>query len=384
MIVDSQLPYELSQLASTEELASRLPTKIILYGFADMSPAIEQCFLTLQKYCQILIVEQPRHNHQHDLQQFQNAQDELMAIAKWALAAHQQNPGNRILCVIPDLAHIKTDCLEAFLNVDPLSQKKINISSGIPLSHTAIGQSFLNIIKQNHYQIDFNTFTKLIKNHLWADQTTCSQSVKDYIAHQLLDADKPNLSLKQWINHLKQMHEPRNEPVIQYLQQWLQCRTKKSSQKQSFLYWLRYFTKELNALQWPGIEALSSEHYQQYQQLETVWQEFLTLDKLLPACDYQDALRYITLLCQQSLFAPESKDRPIHILGALEAHGLHYDQVWMSRLTLSIWPPKTKVNPLLPFALQKKYDMPNANHKKFINITNKSLKTSSPAVSKYS
>ena len=362
LILAQSIPSLLTQrLSHDQTLVKLLPTSFFLYGFVDINPSLENLFETLSHYRPTQLVEITQIPNRAKAIVYHKRTDELNAMAKWAIEEHHAHPEKKIICVVPDLTHTHANCLEAFLKADPQSLSLINISSGEALNQTLVGQSALNFLNLRTYRTPLKSLAQCIQNELWLDNTLPMQIEKDRLATQLYTSKKPILSLKQWIDHLTTDHALADE-LLNHLKQWLLVKLNRPKGKQTYQTWMHYFFEELNALHWPGKQALFSLHYQQYQHLQQVWISFLELDNLLEPCHYDQALQTLNLLCKQNLFAPESKQRPIHVLGALEAHGLECDTLWMCHCDGNTWPPHSKPNPLLPFRFQKEKKMPNACH----------------------
>jgi ATP-dependent helicase/nuclease subunit B len=365
LILTQSIPDRLIQYFYQEStLTQQLPSSIFLYGFVDINPSLEKLFNTLSHHRPTTFIQPQKMEMHHATKAivYNNKNDELDAMASFAMSHHFTHPKEKIICVVPDLTQNHAHCLEAFLKVNPNALELINISSGESLSQTLLGQSAFNFLNLNAYQTPLKSFLQCIQNPLWCEDSLLMQIEKDRLAHQLYKAKAPTLSLKKWIQHFK-ADNPLALELVEHLKQWLSIKLNKPKGKQTYHIWLNYFFEELSAIQWPAKQALSSLHYQQYQHLQQVWLSFMELDGLLKPCYYDQALKTLNLLCKEKLFAPESKDRPIHILGALEAHGLACDVLWMCHVDANTWPLQSKPNALLPFKFQKENKMPNACHR---------------------
>jgi len=345
--------------AESPAITQQLTKSIYLYGFVDINPSLEYLLTALSQHCTIQNIEPKQITPTTTTHLYKKPQFELESMAQWAMGYHQQHPEKAILCVVPDLAQSYTACLDAFLQADAKALDYINISSGEALNQTLVGQTALSFLNLNPYHTGLKDLLQCIRIPLWLEDNLETQMEKDRLANQLYQADMPSQSLKKWLAQL----QPSNtiqEKLLTYLQQWGELKFNKPKGKQTFQTWLQYFCNQWHAIGWPGKQALSSLHYQQYQHFQNVWQSYLELDAYLKPCSHDQALHYFNLLCKQSLFAPESKNRPIQVLGALEAHGLQADALWFCHLDAQTWPPTVKPNTLLPFSLQKQYKMPNA------------------------
>ena len=64
---------------------------------------------------------------------------------------------------------------------------------------------------------------------------------------------------------------------------------------------------------------------------------------------------------QETIFAPESQDAPVQVMGVYAAAGQSFDAVWFLGATDTAWPASGRPNPLLPLALQRELGMPHTS-----------------------
>ncbi|HWZ13313.1 MAG TPA: PD-(D/E)XK nuclease family protein, partial [Acidobacteriaceae bacterium] len=117
----------------------------------------------------------------------------------------------------------------------------------------------------------------------------------------------------------------------------------------------------LAAAGWPGDRPMNSVEYQTQKRWQRVLLSVAHLDASLPKVSFPDALQMLTRAAQSSLFAPESQDAPIQIVGAIESAGLSADAVWFAGADELAWPVTQQPNPLLPLHLQRALKMPRAD-----------------------
>ena len=75
----------------------------------------------------------------------------------------------------------------------------------------------------------------------------------------------------------------------------------------------------------------------------------------------QSFSRYWNWQAEQTIFAPESRDAPVQILGPLEAAGLTFDALWFLGADDASWPAVARPHPFLPRSLQRTHNMPHAD-----------------------
>ena len=94
---------------------------------------------------------------------------------------------------------------------------------------------------------------------------------------------------------------------------------------------------------------------------EAALDELATLDFEGGRRGFGEALEALKTVLEGTLFAPESREAPIQIMGALEAAGSEFDGVWFLRAGDQGWPARGTVNPLLGWVLQRELAMPGAD-----------------------
>ena len=130
----------------------------------------------------------------------------------------------------------------------------------------------------------------------------------------------------------------------------------------SFGRWSEWIREWLARCQWTAEEdSVSSREYQLRDRWETALDDLATLDFSEEKVSLADALAALDRLTQQIIFAPESRNAPVQILGPLEAAGERFDAVWVLRAGEMTWPPRASAIPFLPLSLQQELKMPGVN-----------------------
>src|SRR5205085_7570043 len=67
---------------------------------------------------------------------------------------------------------------------------------------------------------------------------------------------------------------------------------------------------------------------------------------------------------------------PIQVLGLLDSAGMYFDALWVMGLDDRTWPAQAKPNPFIPYALQRKHQIPYASSEReyyFASLLTKKL-----------
>jgi len=129
----------------------------------------------------------------------------------------------------------------------------------------------------------------------------------------------------------------------------------------NFSEWVTVAERILAAVHWPGAHSMHSEDFQ----VESRWSQLLDSVAALAfdgrKVGYPEFLEVLEQHGAQTIFAPESRNAPVQILGPLEAAGLTFDAMWFLGADDANWPAVARPHPFLPVSLQRKHAMPHAD-----------------------
>ena len=129
----------------------------------------------------------------------------------------------------------------------------------------------------------------------------------------------------------------------------------------TFAQWVDVAERILDAVHWPGTHPLQSEDFQ----VQARWSQLLDTVAALAfdgrKTSYSEFLEVIEHQARQTIFAPESRDAAVQILGPFEAAGLTFDAVWFLGADDASWPAVARSHPFLTRALQRSHNMPHAD-----------------------
>jgi probable DNA repair protein len=129
----------------------------------------------------------------------------------------------------------------------------------------------------------------------------------------------------------------------------------------SFSEWVTVAERILAAVHWPGAHSTQSEDFQ----VKSRWSQLLDNVAALAfdgrKVGYSEFLEVLEQQAGQTIFAPESRNAPVQILGPLEAAGLTFDAMWFLGADDVNWPAVARPHPFLPVPLQRKHGMPHSD-----------------------
>ncbi|HEX3985019.1 MAG TPA: PD-(D/E)XK nuclease family protein [Acidobacteriaceae bacterium] len=116
----------------------------------------------------------------------------------------------------------------------------------------------------------------------------------------------------------------------------------------------------LDAAHWPGQRSPDSVQYQAHQRWQRLLDEVALLDFDGTRFRYADFVALLERIARETIFAPESHDAPIQVMGPFESSGQQFDAVWFLSTGETAWPQRGRFHPLLPASVQRQFDMPHS------------------------
>ena len=194
----------------------------------------------------------------------------------------------------------------------------------------------------------------------------CRGAMDERGSRALLDAElrsRGYLHIRPELLRSLASHREKGEPaafacpqLLRSLQRWPEC-----PDEQPPSGWSYTFSELLHAAGWPGERPLDSAEYQAVEAWKGLLSDFATLDSVLPALSYRNALTRLRALADEQLFQPENTGAPIQIMGALEAAGTQFDILWIAGLHDGAWPVNRTPHPFLPLHLQRDNALPHSS-----------------------
>ncbi|MDJ0955207.1 MAG: PD-(D/E)XK nuclease family protein [Arenicellales bacterium] len=124
--------------------------------------------------------------------------------------------------------------------------------------------------------------------------------------------------------------------------------------------WARVFVQWLSIFGWPGERTSSSSEYQTVQAWRELLSRFARLNIVTPRLSSGEALARIKQMAQRRVFQPRREVAPVQIMGVLEASGMQFSHLWVTGMSDEAWPPPLRLNPFLPYELQRRFGLPGS------------------------
>ncbi len=290
---------------------------------------------------------------------------ELRAAAIWALDQLDRNPSADIAIVVPNLADHRPALERTFAAILPTNDS-YEFSLGTSLAETAPVATALDLLRFTLDPLPLERISALLLSPFIVSAAESLAAAEfdtyDLRATPLL---RPELTLQALLDLLRASPRITRLPTLQASLRNLQRATAEhhltDARNQSHAHWAAVFRTLLEVAGWPRSADLDSTTFQVYRRWESALDELATLDFEGTHIPPGTALSALNRIVGQTIFAPESRQAPIQILGPLELGGIPFDALWFLSADDASWPPSASTNPLLPWHLQRDLRIPGAN-----------------------
>ena len=320
-------------------------------------------------------------------------EEEIRAAARWSASVLNETPDALIGIIVPNLGQsrdlVERIFVETFepqflLPEQPRYTLPFNFSAGVPLASTPLVHDALQLLRLNQTQWQLDALKNLLYSPFWGD-SEAELGLRTSLAAKLGNLGKLNIGTADLRYHAERLYrqqidvsptehtsdkgqptddQPAAPEALDNLPKRLltiETLRRQSLRQNNASGWAALFQQQLDCLGWPGARRLDSNEYQQVNQWYQLLARFGELDASGCRLTLHEALQELQSLAASTHYQAQTPDSPIQILGALEGAGLQFSHCWVMGLNRRDWPPVPAPNPLLPLALQRKYDMPHAS-----------------------
>lgn len=347
-----------------------LPTQLVWFGFDDLTPqqqalidALWRAGATVDIQGGVGEVGAARRVGCVD------SDAELRNAALWARGLIERDEQN-IAIVVPDLANLRSRLITVFdevlcparvLEQAPDAPRPYNVSLGVALPDLPVVVAALAILELASGTMPLASVGRLLLSpHIAAAES-------EFTRRALLDArlrrhGEALLSLRTVVRTATATENfpwicPRLGQSLTELQQQLDAAPSRTLPS----VWVELVSRMLQAMGWPGERSLNSDEYQAVVAWKQMLSQFAALDEVTGKLSLKQSLSRLQQVAKATIFQPQSTDRPLQVLGLLEAAGLAFDHLWLSGLHDEVWPSAPQPNPYLPLSLQRRLGMPHAS-----------------------
>lgn len=140
---DCQTSAEIPSLLITTKQLANLPKQCVLLGFDDLPPAVELLFDSIKKDCTIKRIDPSSKSENIQRLTLENTEIEIQSMAHWAREHYQNNPHQKIGCIVPNLTQIRAPVFRIFTE----ALAPFNISAAQALTEFPLIQIAINVLQ---------------------------------------------------------------------------------------------------------------------------------------------------------------------------------------------------------------------------------------------
>lgn len=332
-------------------------------GFDDYSPTQQQLFEKLAACGAEVQLEGLLGAPAAQIERmgFTQRVDEERAAASWARALLDKNPELDIGIVAIDLERRREPILRAFHQVFYPGQNRLedgldtafNISLGQRLIDYQMVADALAILQMAEFEVDREQLSRLLhSSYLGAEIKSLAQGAG--LDLLLKKKGKARAGLRHFLGLLPAKGCDNLRAALVGVGELPLSKAARPD------HWRAQFDALLALFGWPGSGLNSQEH-----QLLMSWQQlvsdFSRMALVKPKMDYAEARNILSGLASNTVFQPQTRDRPVQISGVLEATGRRFDALWVMGMQDDSWPAAPRPSPFLSLALQKERGLPQAS-----------------------
>ena len=349
---------------------------VALVGFDELSPA-QQGLIDAVTGCGGR-VEQLSLAVEHDrriLVRAEDEQQEIAAAARWTRSLLEKHPEVRVAVIVPSLEKRQASINRVFReylapeleDIEALNKvAPYEFSIGVKLADTPMVRVALHLLRWFAGALHVERVSSLLTSPLFAMEESERNARATFDAFEVRKARilRPEVSLA-WLAGT--IARSKRRPQLTYLLRTLGEMTRAAEtatipgERRPYALWADTIRALLQTAQWGHRTGEDSSEFQTRRKWERTLDELAMLDFDGSQVTYLQALNELERMTRITTFAEESHQAPVQILGPLEAAGSSFDAVWFLGANDLAWPATPATSPLLPWALQREFEMPGTD-----------------------
>ncbi len=296
---------------------------------------------------------------------YQNIEQEIKASAHWARNEYEKNPDRTIAIVVPGLRNCSKQVDSIFRSVftpafdlSESEQELFELSITDSIKQTGFIDAAITALELLRPKFDYDCFSLFLRDQYFKDRLVLRQS------YSLLDVElrarvQPEESLSHLIQLIMQINMTDNGAASSLVKQVEKLKefTHSLPVRTSSASWCNVISASLNLLGWPDLLCLNFKEQQLLKQWQQLLAQMCTSGLVTQQLSLSQALAQLNEIAA-SMPQQRNSNAAIKIIDLDEISQAYYDLAWITGLTDSVLPEKIRLNPLLPFGLQRKHNLP--------------------------
>ena len=289
-----------------------------------------------------------------------NEQLELTACARWCRQRLDEDPDARLLVVVADANQRRGEIERAFLREAGVGQRAFEFSLGVPLGQVGIARAALLVLRWLDDAVEEQELDWVLASGFAAAGAEESAALEAYMRA----LRRRNLERTRWtMDAFLGQPVPFGSPMVAWerrMRAAQQRLRKASSRPQSPPEWAGLAAQLLQAMGWPGWRGTTSVEFQAASRWQQALDQCGSLGFDGRQATWAEFIDEVERTLGEMLFAEESQDAPIVVVGPAESAGLHADGIWFLGADEETWPAAGSTHPLIPIEAQREAGMPHA------------------------
>jgi ATP-dependent helicase/nuclease subunit B len=300
---------------------------------------------------------------------------ELSVAARWIRTLLEEQPGARIAVIVPELETQRAEIDRVFREVlapeledieAPSAAGPYEFSLGLALAEAPLVAVALELLRWAGEPLTVEQASGLLLSPYFCIAPEELSARAEFDAFELRRARmlRPEVSL-DWLSTMVDRSKRRARlgrlpEALRAMRRTAAARLN-SADRRSHAEWAERMQEMLGAAGWGAGQSEDSIQFQTRRRWESALDELATLDFDGQQVGFAQALEGLVQITRRTIFAPESREAPVQVLGPLEAAGGSFDAVWFLRCGDLSWPMATRASSLLPWQMQRELGMPGTD-----------------------
>lgn len=301
--------------------------------------------------------------------------EELSVAARWVRGVLEERPGARIAVVVPGLEERRAEIDRVFREVlapelediaarDDAAPYEFSVGralAGVPMVAVA-----LDLLRWATGALPLERVSGLLLSPYFGMVDEERRARAAFDAFDLREARRlrPEESLESMILHVARGAR-RREGLTGLLERLRGMRAVAATRlagavERTHVEWTVRMGELLEAASW-GADEEDSVAFQTRRKWESALDELATADFDGVKVGFGRALEELEWIARHTMFAPESREAPVQVMGPLEAAGSTFDALWFLGAGDLSWPMAVKGSSLLPWQLQRELGVPGTD-----------------------
>jgi ATP-dependent helicase/nuclease subunit B len=358
---------------------------LALVGFGQLTPSQEALLAGLRargtEVTELRLECSAKGERSHGSAVAANEREELVLAMQWIRgyleAPEARERGARVAVLLPDLPKERSGLEEVMREIlapelqsidADLSSTPWEFSGGVALSSLTIICDALTLARWANGSVPLARVSSLLLSPYVGENGAANRS-RDSIARFDVSKLRRTLLLRSELEIAEVLeqadrHAASEEQAplawLRSMQKYLQ-RVGDKTRLRSFAEWMEFIRGLTHAANWPGDRALTASEFEATRAWESTLDLVSTLDFSGRRIGFASALEALESQAQKTTFAQPSTNAAVQVMSVTESVGSVFDATVFLRATDANWPASERVNPLLPWALQRSLSMPGSD-----------------------